>query len=98
MSRREKANWAIAIVGLIGSMITIFAFVTGIVSISGMSKKQEPPAKPPAVQAVQKPPAHATRTDNPPILSTKGVHKVLNGITRPFQKHTANPSDEKPQS
>jgi len=47
MTRREKLNWAIAIVGLIASILSILAFLTGANSLPSMMKKPEP--KPPAL-------------------------------------------------
>ena len=89
MLKSEKLNWTIAIVGLVASLISIFAFLTGAQSIPGIIKKPEAPpvASSKSMDREQK----ADPTSQKKTVGTV-VDRTLGGIGRAFTtKHHKNP-------
>lgn len=79
MTKGERLNWIVAIVGLVASLLSIFAFVTGAQSIPGLSKKPEP--KPDPVVIIQRDPVAVPIVKSPPPTpGDKIVAPIKNGV------------------
>ncbi len=101
MLKSEKLNWTIAIVGLVASLISIFAFLTGAQSIPGIVNK---PAPRQVVEAPKAPDAPKTTPIEEPKkdktighVVTAPVASVINGVSRALTlpKHAKKPDEVK---
>ena len=75
VSKAEKLNWTIAVVGLLASLISIYAFVTGTSTLA-----PRPKPNPIVVQqtpAVQTPPTPPNKQDT---LGDKATAPIKNGV------------------
>ena len=76
MNRREKLNWLIALVGLIASVISIIAFLTGANSLPSIMKKPE--RTPPAI-------TNPTMLQGPPVVTEKKKPSPGDAVTAPLK-------------
>lgn len=86
MIKSEKLNWTIAIVGLVASLISIFAFLTGAQSIPGIVRKPEPKPTPTIIvqnAPVAVPPA---KVDTPGDKGAAPLKNLVNWTAGRFKK------------
>ena len=76
MNRREKLNWMIALVGLIASVISIIAFLTGANSLPSIMKKPE--RTPPAI-------TNPSMGLNQPVVTEKKKSSPGDAVTAPLK-------------
>ena len=97
MTRREKLNWGIAIVGLIASIISILAFVTGASSLPSVLRKTEP--KPAPIMNPSMPaPVLEKKKPTPGDLLTAPLRNTVNwGVGRLTpRRHSSGPKTSEP--
>ena len=94
-----KLNWLVPFVGLVASLISIFAFLTGASSLSGMVKKPAPqpqpqfvliPPDPTQLEAKPKPDQRKTPGD----MATAPIKNAVNwGVGRITPRHPSRKAE-----